>query len=89
MELNRWKKFTKQQQLLTIGSEFMRAKNWQDKDQEKFLSALERSFGLIDLTLADEKWRNNLLMLLGLRNEVAKFYTSRRTDDISLLYNAL
>ena len=89
MDLNRWKNFTKQQQLLAVGSEFMRAKNWQKKDRGKFLSALERSFELIDLTLADEKWRDNLLMLLELRNEVAKFYTLKRTDDISFLYNAL
>lgn len=89
MELNRWKKFTKKQQLLAIGSEFMRAKNWQNKDRENFLSALERAFELIDLALADEKWKNNLLMLLELRNEVAKFYTSERTDDISFLYNSL
>ena len=89
MELERWKKFTKQQQLLTIGSEFMRAKTWQGKDREKFLSALERALELIDLTLSDEKWRSNLPMLLGLRDEVAKFYTSKRTDDILLLYNSL
>jgi len=89
MELERWKKFTKQQQLLTVSSEFMRAKTWQGKDREKFLSALERALELIDLTLSDEKWNCSLSMLLGLRDEVAKFYTSKRTDDISLLYNSL
>jgi hypothetical protein len=89
MDLNRWKNFTKNQQLLMIGSEFVRAKNWQRKDQEKFLSALERALKLIDLTLSDPKWENNLRMLLGLREEVAKFYTSKRRDDVSLLYNVL
>jgi hypothetical protein len=89
MELNRWKNITKQQQLLTIGAEFMRAKAWQGKDQEKFLSALERALELIDLALADPKWKNNLQMILGLREEVSKFYTAQRTDNVSLLYNAL
>lgn len=89
MELNRWEKFNKHEQLLMIGSEFMRAKTWQRKDQEKFLSALERALELIDLTLSDPKWKNNLQMLLGLREEVAKFYTSKRIDDVSLLYNVL
>ena len=89
MELNRWEKFNKREQLLMIGSEFVRAKNWQRKDQEKFLSALERALELIDLTLSDPKWENNLRMLLGLREEVAKFYTSKRRDDVSLLYNVL
>lgn len=89
MDINRWKNFTKRQQLLTIGAEFMRAKNWQGKDKEKFLLALERALELIDLTLSDEKWKNNFQMILGLKEEVDKFYTEKRTDNISLLYNAL
>lgn len=89
MELSRWEKFNKREQLLAIGSEFMRARVWQGKDQEKFLSALERALELIDLTLSDSKWKNNLRMLLGLREEVGKFYIAKRTDDISILYNAL
>ena len=89
MELNRWKNFTKRKQLLTIGAEFMRAKIWQGKDQEKFLLALERALELIDLMIQDAKWRDNIRMLLGLREEVGKFYIAKRTDSISLLYNAL
>jgi hypothetical protein len=89
MELSRWKKFNKSQQLLMIGSEFMRAKTWQYKDEEKFLSALERALELIDLTFSDSKWKNNFSMLLGLREEVAKFYTAQDKRDISYLYNAL
>jgi hypothetical protein len=89
MDLNRWQNFNKRQQLLTIGAEFIRAETWQEEDQEKFLLALERALELIDLTLSDEKWKNNLQMILGLREEIAKFYTAQRTDNISLLYNAL
>lgn len=88
MELTRWKNFTTHQQLLMIGSEFMRAKTWQGKDQEKFLSALERALELIDLTISDAKWKDNLLMILILREEAAKFYSLKRTDDISSLYKA-
>ena len=43
MKLDRWKNFSKRQQLLMIGSEFMRAKAWQSKDKEKFILALERA----------------------------------------------
>jgi hypothetical protein len=89
MDLNRWENFNKRQQLLMIGSEIIRAKTWQGQDREKFLLALERALELIDLTLSDEKWKNNLQMILGLREEIAKFYTAQRTDNISLLYNAL
>ena len=89
MELNRWQKFKKREQLLMIGSEFLRAKNWQEKDNEKFISALWRALELIDLTLADLKWKKDSRILLGLRDEVAKFYSADRTDDVVLLYNAL
>ena len=89
MELNRWQKFNKREQLLMVGSEFMRAKTWQKKDNEKFVSALWRALELIDLTLSDSKWKQNLLMLFRLREEVTKFYTAERVDDVALLYNAL
>ena len=89
MKKERWEKLTKREQLLNIGAELMRAKVWQGKNQEKFLSAIERALQLIDLSLSDERWKNNLLMILRLREELAKFYTSKRTDDISILYRAL
>jgi hypothetical protein len=89
MELNRWQKFNKREQLLMIGSEFLRAKTWQKKDNEKFISALWRALELIDLTLSDSKWKNDSQTLLGLREEVAKFYSADRADDVSFLYNAL
>jgi hypothetical protein len=89
MELNRWQKFNKREQLLMVGSEFIRAKNWQRKDNEKFVSALWRALELIDLTLSDSKWKNDSRILLGLREEVAKFYSADRTDDVALLYNTL
>lgn len=89
MELNRWQKFTKREQLLMIGSEFLRAKTWQRKDNEKFVSALWRALELIDLTLSDSKWKNDSQILLRLREEVARFYSADRVDDASLLYNAL
>jgi len=89
MELNRWQKFNKREQLLMVGSEFMRAKTWQKKDNEKFISSLWRALELIDLTLSDSKWKKDSRILLGLREEVAKFYSTDRTDDVALLYNAL
>ena len=89
MDINRWKSFTKRQQLLTIGAEFMRAQNWQEKDKEKFLLALERALELIDLTLSDEKWKNGLQALLVLREEVARFFIGQRKDNFSAIYNAL
>lgn len=89
MEKSRWEKLTKREQLLNTGAEFMRAKVWQGKDKEKFLLALERALELIDLSLRDSKWQDERLKLLRLRDEVAKFYTFQRIDDVSFLYRAL
>lgn len=89
MEISRWQKFNKREQILMIGSEFLRAKTWQGKDKEKFTSALWRALELIDLTLSDSKWEKDSRVLLGLREEVANFYSAERTDDVSLLYNAI
>ncbi len=89
MELKRWENFNKRQQFLIIATEFTRAKNWQDKDQEKFLLAIERALELIDLTFQDPEWKKDFYMLLKLREEVAKFYALKRTDDISILCNIL
>lgn len=89
MELSRWKTFEKRQQLLMIGSELMRAMTWQYRDNSKFVSAIERGLSLVDLALSDEQWKNNFAMLLFLRQEMAAFYISKHTRDISYLYRAL
>jgi len=89
MDLERWKKINNREQLLHIRAELIRAGGWQRKDKNNFLLALERALELIDLTISDEKWKENILMPLRLREEVAKFYALQRTDDISLLYNVL
>lgn len=89
MELSRWQKFQKREQLLMIGSEFLRAKNWQKKDNEKFVLALWRALELIDLTLSDSKWKEDSRILLGLREEVTRFYSADRIDDAALLYNVI
>jgi len=89
MDQNRWNDFSKREQLLTIGAEFMRAKVWQQKSRQNFSLALERALELIDLTISDEKWKDNLSMLFVLRGIVAEFYIFKRQEDISFLYNAL
>ena len=89
MDQNRWNDFSKREQLLTIGAEFMRANVWQQKSRQNFSLALERALELIDLTISDEKWKDNLSMLFVLRGIVAEFYIFKRQEDISFLYNAL
>ena len=89
MTLDRWTTFPKRQQLLFIGSEFERARVWQEKQGNEFYSALERAFELIDLALQDPKWKPEILQLLALRAEIAKFYIGERKDKIDYLYQVL
>ncbi len=89
MTLERFKTFSKSQQFLMIGSEIMRAKAWQNKNQDNFLSALERGLELIDFSLADPKWKNNSFILLYLRDKISEFYVGIAKYNIEILYQAM
>ncbi|PIU99208.1 hypothetical protein COS59_00960 [Candidatus Wolfebacteria bacterium CG03_land_8_20_14_0_80_36_15] len=89
MTQERFNTFLKSQQLLMIGSEIMRAKVWQNKNQDKFLSALERGLELIDFSLAASKWKNNLFVLLYLRDKISEFYVGLAKYNIEILYQSL
>lgn len=89
MTAERWQAFTKSQQMLFIGSELQRAEVWQGKNEENFRGALERGLALLDLSLDDPRWRDNLSMLLGLRVKMAEFYIGADKQAISILYAAL
>jgi len=70
--LERWRTFSKRDQLAHIASEIMRAKLANDEIAQK--AVIERAIYLIDLCLDDPKWQNNSLMILHLRNELAGVY---------------
>ena len=90
MTTERWQTFSKREQLLFIGSEFERARVWQrDSDVDKFKSALARALELIDLTISDKKWLEEIDMIIGLREAVSKFYTGEDVSEIHKLYQAL
>ena len=80
--LERWKTFSKRDQLAHIASEIMRAKLANDEITQKAI--LERAIYLIDLCLDDSKWQNNALMILYLRNGLAGAYIgeNKNLDEI-------
>jgi hypothetical protein len=59
-----------------------------EKNQSIYLQILERAFYFIDLSLEDEKWRENPLPLLILRNELAKAYVGEKVD-LEKIYMAI
>lgn len=88
MQIERWQKFSKGQQLGAIAAEISRAKTWQNQDREKFLGAIERALELIDCSLDDNRWLGWRSMLYWLRDELANFYLGNKTITIDLLKSA-
>ncbi len=63
----RWKKFTFAEQMGNIGSEVSRAIKWRGREEKYFNNAVDRALELIDLTIADRRWRSRLKEILLLR----------------------
>jgi len=63
----RWQKLSLVEQMGNIGSEIGRAIKWQNKNEELFWNAIERGFELLDLTIADPRWRKRLKELTRVR----------------------
>lgn len=53
----RWFQLTLDEQMGNIGSEIHRMIMSKDRDSKRFDSALDRALELIDLTLADSRWK--------------------------------
>lgn len=55
----RWFTFSIEEQLANVGSEVERAISWHKRgDHERFEKAFDRMLELLDLTIADPRWRN-------------------------------
>lgn len=67
----RWQKFSLAEQLGNVGSETSRALKWQGKDDALYQSALQRAFELIDMTIADGRFRGRLKEIVRLREILA------------------
>ena len=90
MTLERWKTFSKRDQLLFIGSEFERAKVAErEGDNAHREAALARAITLIDLTKNDEQWAAQGAMLDGLRVVVEEFRSKAEKPGVELLYQVL
>ena len=58
----RWHTMTIAEQLGNVGSEYERALRWKEKGNAKYFErALARLLELLDLTIADPRWRNHRL----------------------------
>jgi len=67
----RWSTLSLAEQLGNVGSEYERALQWKRRgDQNHFERAFDRMLELLDLTIADERWRNHRLKELVRLREI-------------------
>ena len=60
LAMGKWQKLSLAEQLGNIGSEVGRVKQWFNRDEKFYNSAVERALELFDLTLADQRWKGRL-----------------------------
>ena len=53
----RWHSLPLVEQLANVGSDVSRAARWYGKDQQRYEQAFERALELLDLTIADDRWK--------------------------------
>lgn len=56
----RWATLSLAAQLANVGAEVGRLARWRGRDERRAEAALERALELLDLTLADPRWRGRL-----------------------------
>lgn len=82
LDSKKWFAFPIQKQILLIASELHRANHWIAKsDVQNTNFCYERAFELVDLTVADPKWKGRLRELLRFRESLAELYTRAEKDE--------
>jgi hypothetical protein len=92
MTPERWSRFSLEEQILMIGSEFARAKNLlRDSVSSEVAQCYERAMGLLDLCTADPKCRSRLSELLRFRGILGELYLTVPDDNghCMMLYRTL
>lgn len=71
----RWEGYSIERQILMIGSEFARAKNFLRSGSDRHVAeCYERAMELLDLCADDPKWRRKLKELLRFRELLGELY---------------
>ena len=82
---SRWSQFSFFEQMGHIGSEISRARIWQERKEAQACNrCIERAFDLVDLSMADKRWRGRLKELCRLREFLADQYGVTRHYQVSL-----
>lgn len=79
----KWLTLTLCEQLGNIGSEVGRAAKWKEKNTVVYESAVFRAIELIDLTIADERWKNRLKEIVRARGVLCDLYSGENEFNSS------
>lgn len=80
----RWHQMSLLEQMANIGSEVERIASWKKKGNEEFaIRALYRSLELIDLTIADPRWRYRLKEIVRTREFLCDLYVGNNTYNFT------
>jgi hypothetical protein len=83
----RWHSMTFLEQMGNISSEVDRIAQWKKKGNEEYATkALWRSLDLLDLTIADPRWRGRLKELCRLREFLCDLYVGDNTYGFTAEY---
>ncbi len=80
----RWFTFSLAQQMGNIGSEIHRLVLSQNGDRGRFNLALDRALELIDLTLADDRWKKSFKEIVRVREVLCDICFGKSQYDTSL-----
>jgi hypothetical protein len=77
----RWFALSLPEQMGNVGSEYERALSWKKKnDPERMQKAFDRMLELLDLTLADPRWKHRLKEMARLRDEACRLLEAEPAD---------
>ena len=83
--VEKWSKLSLTQQLGHVASEIARARYWQEKNEAPNRDkSLERALELIDLTIADIRWKGRLKEIARLREVVCDWLSQKNYYQVSL-----
>jgi len=63
----RWSQLSLAEQLANVGSEVGRMVRWRERDPRLMMAGFDRALELLDLTLADPRWRDRLREIARVR----------------------
>lgn len=80
VDISKWQNLNLAQQMGNIGSEFLRAKYWDEKNNtENAKKAFIRMIELLDSTIADKRFINRLKEILRLKEMLNAWYLKKES----------